>query len=150
MKWARGVVIAGAAVPVAVLVAGGAGCAHECGSACHAGRESGPGITHVVLVTLHDQSERGALERETRQMLERAAGVDEFAVGPPVETGRAVVDGSYDVGFTARFKDRSGYAAYESDPGHTALREGWRSRVKQLRIFDFGAADLVATDGRGH
>jgi len=124
---------------------GGSACAIALG-ACAAGANDGP-ITHVVLVTLDDPAGRVALERDTRAMLARVPGIVEFTVGTPIGTGRAAVDGSYDVGFSATFKSAGAYADYEHDPAHVALKDAWRARVKELRMFDFGHAGTAVTPG---
>ena len=105
---------------------------------CSGASSSRTSINHVVLVTLNDPSQREALAGETRAMLAHIPGVEAFSVGTPVDIGRSAVDGAYDVGFVARFDGREAYEACEHDAEHVRLRESWRSRVKQIRMYDFG------------
>ncbi|MCA9285086.1 MAG: Dabb family protein [Phycisphaerales bacterium] len=93
-------------------------------------------IQHIVLVRLSDPADAPALVAECDQVIRPIPSVRSYACGPPFDSGRANVDGGYDVGLVLRFADRAGYEAYVADPDHVAFVDRWRSRCTMLRIHD--------------
>lgn len=94
-------------------------------------------ISHVVLVTLNDPSQADAAIKDCNAMLRDIPGIVAFSVGKHIDTGRATVDGSYDVGLYIGFNSADAYTGYVEHPQHIALVEKWKPSIKQMRVFDF-------------
>ena len=99
-------------------------------------------LQHVVLISLQDPADAAALELDCTRLLPPIESVRSWWIGTPVDTGRAAVDGAYDVGLCVGFDSLDGLAAYQKDPRHLELVELWRPRAAQFRIFDVGQAGL--------
>ncbi len=95
-------------------------------------------ISHVVLVTLRDPSDRAALLADSESMLASIPGVVSFAAGEHLDTGRSNIIADYDIGLYIGFDSEAGYAGYVTHPAHVAYLEKWRPRVASLRIYDIG------------
>lgn len=115
------------------------------------GCESGPAtrksqdqalLQHIVLISLQDPEDAAALELDCTRLLPPIESVQSWWIGTPVDTGRAAVDGAYDVGLCVGFDSLDGLAAYQKDPRHLELVELWRPRAARFRIFDVGQAGL--------
>ena len=108
-----------------------AGCAH---------RQAAPTrpalISHVVLIALNDPSQAGAAIADCDAMLANIPGVVSYAAGQHLETGRATVDGSYDLGLYIGFDSVEAYSAYVVHPNHVGLVNKWKPSIKQMRVFD--------------
>ena len=78
------------------------------------GREarSEPAICHVALVTLKDPADAPALIAACRHDLAPIPGVTTFQAGPRLDTGRANVEGGYDIGLYIGFASASAYVFY--------------------------------------
>ncbi len=92
-------------------------------------------ITHVVVVSLSDPGQRSALLADC-DGLAKIRGVEFFTAGPPLELGRAQVDGSFDVGLCMGFASTAAYRGYLADPVHQRLLNDWASKAEQIRVFD--------------
>ena len=99
-------------------------------------------LQHVVLVSLQDPSDAASLEADCNRLLPPIESVRTWWIGTPVETGRAAVDGEYEVGLCVGFDSLEGLADYQSDPRHLELVDLWRPRATRFRIFDVGQAGL--------
>lgn len=99
-------------------------------------------LQHVVLISLRDPADAEALARDCARLLAPIESVRTWWIGTPVDTGRAAVDGDYDVGLCVAFDDLDGLAAYQVDPRHLELVEAWRPRATRFRIFDVGLDGL--------
>ena len=96
-------------------------------------------ISHVVLITLEDPEDAGALQNDCEQMLSTIPNVTVYACGRHVDTGRnAAVDGAYTLGLLVCFEDMPNYKAYLEHPGHVALVEKWKPKFSNLKIYDVG------------
>jgi len=96
-------------------------------------------IHHAVFISLHDPSEAASLTAESRE-LGNIPGVAAWAVGKPVDIGRANIDTSYDVGLYVAFRSVEDYRVYLSHPIHDRLVTKWRPRWKSILIRDFGGS----------
>lgn len=99
-------------------------------------------LQHVVLVSLQDPADAAALEADCNRLLPPIESVRTWWIGTPVDTGRAAVDGEYEVGLCVGFDSLEGLADYQSDPRHLELVDLWRPRATRFRIFDVGQAGL--------
>jgi hypothetical protein len=104
--------------------------------------EHASNLNHVVLISLADPADAEACAADCRTMLAGIEAVETIWVGTPFDTGRAAVDGDYEVGLCVGFKDADGLQAYLQDPRHLELVEIWKPRAARFRIFDVGAASL--------
>ncbi len=91
-------------------------------------------ISHVVLIKLNHPEDRAELIADCDRLLASIRGVSAYAAGTPLDTGRATVDGGYDVGLYVGFADEAGYVA---DPGHVDLVTKWKPRSQWLRVHDY-------------
>jgi len=118
----------------ALILAGLAGLSSGCGTNP---RPFDPGlINHVVLFTLQEKDDIAELERDCDQFLRQIPSVAVYACGGHYDTGREIVDASYDVGLYVSFKDAEGYQAYLKNPDHIALVEKWKTRWTDITIYD--------------
>lgn len=93
-------------------------------------------ISHVVLISLHDSADAPAALSDCNTLLADIHSIETFACGGPMEGGRDMVLGDYDVGLVIGFASPEDYDAYLLDPIHLQLLEKWKPRVAQMRIFD--------------
>ena len=132
-----------AACLLALVAAATAGCAGaNARPAYFAKSEHTSNLNHVVLISLADPADAEACAADCRTMLAGIEAVETIWVGTPFDTGRAAVDGDYEVGLCVGFKDADGLQAYLQDPRHLELVEIWKPRAARFRIFDVGAASL--------
>lgn len=119
----------------AVAASIGAGTLGGC-AAAHPARPAA--ISHVVLVKLKDPGEAAALIADSDRLLPAIPGVVSYACGRHLDTGRATIDGNYDVGLYVGFDDEAGYRTYVDHPNHIELVNTWRSKWEWIRIHDVG------------
>lgn len=93
-------------------------------------------ISHVVLFSLKDPADRAELLADCDENMPRIAGVVAYAGGRPLDVGREMVDGDYNVGLYIGFKTEAAYAAYLDNERHLSLVEKWKSRIAEMRVFD--------------
>jgi hypothetical protein len=93
-------------------------------------------ISHVVLITLNDGADAGALIADCDRLIGTIPSVVSYACGSPLESDRAAVDGSYHVGLFVGFDSAEGYAQYVDHEAHIALVDAWKARTASMRIFD--------------
>jgi len=93
-------------------------------------------ISHVVLISLHDPARANEAIQECDAMLASIPGVVSYAAGSHIDTGRANVDGEYDLGLYIGFESTHDYAVYVDHPNHVALVNKWKPHIKQMRVFD--------------
>lgn len=77
---------------------------------------------------------------EFREELEALTGIETVQagyVGSPVDSGRPVVDASFDIAVTVLFADRAGHDAYQVDPKHTAFLERFGDAWDRVLVYDF-------------
>ncbi len=118
----------------ALILAGLAGLSSGCGTNA---RPFDPGlINHVVLFTLQEKGDIAELERDCDQFLRQIPSVAVYACGGHYDTGRAIVDASYDVGLYVSFRTNEDYQAYLDAPGHVELVEKWKTRWSEIIIYD--------------
>jgi hypothetical protein len=133
-------------LPVAALVlllTAGTGCAPaNTRPAFVAKSEHASNLNHVVLISLADPADAAACTADCWRRLAAIDAVETIWVGTPVDTGRAAVDGDYEVGLCVGFRDQEGLQAYLQDPRHLALVDTWKPRATRFRIFDVGTAPL--------
>jgi len=96
-------------------------------------------VHHAVFISLHEPGEAATLISESRD-LGNIPGVAAWAVGKPVDIGRANIDASYHVGLYVAFRTVEDYRVYLSHPIHEALVTKWRPRWKDILIRDFGGS----------
>ncbi len=99
-------------------------------------------LQHIVLISLQDPSEAAELRADCSRLLPPIESVRTWWIGTPVDTGRAAVDGDYEVGLCVGFDSLEGLAIYQGDPRHLELVELWKPRATGFRIFDVGQAGL--------
>jgi len=99
-------------------------------------------LNHVVLISLADPADAEACAADCRTMLAGIESVETIWVGTPFDTGRAAVDGDYEVGLCVGFDSAEALQAYLQDPRHLELVEIWKPRAARFRIFDVGTAAL--------
>ncbi len=99
-------------------------------------------LNHVVLISLADPMDAEACAADCRTMLSEIDAVETIWVGTPVDTGRAAVDGDYEVGLCVGFETMEGLQAYLEDPRHLELVNLWKPRATGFRIFDVGSPEL--------
>lgn len=93
-------------------------------------------IHHVVLLKLVDSAEVGELQRACDTALGDLPVVRGYWSGPPLETGRANVDGDYDLALHIGLASAADYDAYIAHPDHQALIAEWRDRLEWIKIYD--------------
>ncbi len=93
-------------------------------------------INHVVLFKLDDPADIAELERDCDTFLKQIPSVVAYACGGHYDTGREIVDGSYDVGLYVSFKDAEGYQDYLENQDHVTLVEKWKTRWTDITIYD--------------
>jgi hypothetical protein len=93
-------------------------------------------ITHVVFSTLDDPADARALIRDCDEWIAPIPGITSYACGAPYDSGRARVDGGYDVGMVLGFASEAAYEAYVTHPNHVRLVEKWRPRTRVVEIRD--------------
>ncbi len=132
-----------AACLLTLVAAAATGCAGaNARPAYFAKSEHASNLNHVVLISLADPADAEACAADCRTMLAGIEAVETIWVGTPFDTGRAAVDGDYEVGLCVGFKDADGLQAYLQDPRHLELVAIWKPRATRFRIFDVGAASL--------
>ncbi|MCL4219905.1 MAG: Dabb family protein [Phycisphaerales bacterium] len=93
-------------------------------------------ISHIVLISLRDPADAPAALSDCNTLLADIHSIETFACGGPMEGGRDMVVGDYDVGLVIGFASSEDYKAYLLDPIHLQLLEKWKPRVAHMRIFD--------------
>ena len=93
-------------------------------------------INHVVLFNLQEKADIPELERDCAEFIRQIPTVAVYACGGHYDTGREIVDGSYDVGLFVSFRTPEDYQAYLADPMHVELVEKWKSRWSEITIYD--------------
>jgi len=63
--------------------------------------------------------------------------VRQLWTGLPVDTGRPIVDLSYDLGLTVVVDDQAGHDAYQGHPLHLAFVAAFKPMWRQVRVFDW-------------
>ena len=96
-------------------------------------------LNHVVLISLADPADAAECEADCRRMLAEIPVVRTLWVGTPVDTGRAAVDGDYEVGLCVGLDGTDDLQRYLEAPSHLTLVEKWRPRAAGFRIFDVGS-----------
>lgn len=102
-------------------------------------------VVHVVLVWLKEPGNAEHRRRviETTRSFMDLPGVLEIRVGTALESERAVVDASFDVGLTIVFEGPAAAAAYERHPRHLrATEEVLRPLVQRVQVYDFVDGNL--------
>ncbi len=118
----------------AIILVGLVGLSSGCGTNP---RPFDPGlINHVVLFKLDDPADIAELERDCDTFLKQIPSVVAYACGGHYDTGREIVDGSYDVGLYVSFKDAEGYQDYLKNQDHVTLVEKWKTRWTDITIYD--------------
>jgi hypothetical protein len=118
----------------AIILVGLVGLSSGCGTNP---RPFDPGlINHVVLFKLDDPADIAELERDCDTFLKQIPSVVAYACGGHYDTGREIVDGSYDVGLYVSFKDAEGYQDYLENQDHVTLVEKWKTRWTDITIYD--------------
>ncbi len=97
---------------------------------------AGPSISHVVLISLQDQSEAEALLADCDRLLVPIPSVTTYAAGDHIDTGRGTVQSDYDVGLVIGFDSPEGYATYVDHPRHVELVETWGPKFSSIRVYD--------------
>lgn len=126
---------------LAVATAVGVGCAGP-GSPFDRKSEHASNLNHVVLISLADPADAAACADDCREMLAGIDAVETIWVGTPVDTGRAAVDGDYEVGLCVGFETAEALQDYLQDPRHLDLVAIWKPRATRFRIFDVGGPAL--------
>lgn len=93
-------------------------------------------INHLAFFTLVDPDDAAELIADCDSQLSSIPGVKSYYAGPPLDTGRDRVDGSYDVGFYVGFDSVDDYMTYVNHPNHVGLVEKWQARLTSLRVHD--------------
>jgi len=77
-------------------------------------------ITHIALVWLAESAPEGTAQVmiEEAALLAQIPGVQDLKAGPPESSERAVVDDSFAVGISLRFKSREALESYLAHPLH--------------------------------
>lgn len=115
-----------------IAVSMAAGCA-----TAHRGAPPRPArINHVVLFKLKNPADAAELIADCDRLLARIPGIVSYFAGPPLDTGRATVDGDYHVGFFVGFQTEDDYANYVQHPQHIAAVNKWRPRWQWIRVHD--------------
>jgi hypothetical protein len=110
-----------------------------CSTARHAPMRPAP-ITHLVLFTLADPADIDAFIADADAALPAIPGVESYSCGRPLDTGRAVVSGDYDIACSFGFATVAAYESYLAHPDHQRLVEAWRDRIASMRVYDFADA----------
>jgi hypothetical protein len=100
------------------------------------GPPSRPLINHVVLFRLEDPAAAAELIGDCNTRIAMIPGVASYWAGRPLEPGRALVDGDYDVAMCIGFDTEDAYARYVDHPDHQDLVARWVPRLKWLRVHD--------------
>jgi hypothetical protein len=104
------------------------------------GRNRTAGVIHVVLCWLKEpgnEAHRRAVIERSRQF-RYMPGVIELHTGPVIESDRAIVDDSFDVGVHLRFDSLPSMRRYLADPVHVrAVRDVFRPLCGRIQVFDF-------------
>lgn len=104
---------------------------------CAANTPSRPAaISHIVLIKLKDPALASELLLDSNEKLSTISSVATYHAGRHLETGRALVDGDYDVCLSVGFDSTESYAAYLEHPLHLALVERWSQHWEWIRIYD--------------
>lgn len=93
-------------------------------------------ISHIVFVTLADETDRPELLADSDAMLGTIPSVSSYAAGPHLDTGRPSVDDAYSLGIYLGFETERDLAAYVAHPQHVAYVEKWRPRLASLLVRD--------------
>jgi hypothetical protein len=96
-------------------------------------------ITHIALVWLSDSAPQDA----TKTMIEAAAtlgqipGVHDLSVGSALSSKRAIVDDSFAVGISLRFKSQESLEAYLIHPLHVDyVAQHIKPYSSRLQVYD--------------
>ncbi len=73
---------------------------------------------------------------DCERLLVPIPGVVAYAAGQHLDTGRANVDGDYDLALLVGFSDQAAYKDYLSHPLHLELLELWKPRLAGYTIHD--------------
>ncbi len=129
------------------LGSGLCGCA-TCGGGCDVKESRASGlrpapVSHFVFVTLDDSlagearaQARRALIADSDAMLATIPVVLAYAAGEHLETGRTLVESSYDVAMYIGFADAWAYGDYVEHTQHQAFVAKWMPRVARLEVRD--------------
>jgi len=93
-------------------------------------------INHLAFFKLKDAADAPQLIADCDAMLSIIPGVMSYYCGTHLDTGRANVDGDYDVGFYVGFESEEAYRNYVNHPNHIALVENWKPRWEWIRVND--------------
>lgn len=93
-------------------------------------------INHVVFFILNNPADRAAVIADCDRLLATIPSVTSYFCGEHLDTGRATVDASYDVGLYVGFDSLEGYTEYVDHPQHIELVTTWRPKLKQLVVRD--------------
>lgn len=104
-------------------------------------------LHHIVLLTLEDPSQAGAVEQETREVAARIPWVRHLEIGRPLDVDRPEVEGGYHVAVLMRFEDEAAYRDYLAHPEHRALIARWAPRLSWFRAVDFVATEQGPREG---
>ena len=98
-------------------------------------------ISHNVLFWLKSdkvEEGRGVIIQRAVNDLSKIEGVSHLIAGPPLPTGREVVDTSYDVGVSMQFKTTMELDNYHHDPIHQKfVKDCIEPYVDKVVVFDF-------------
>lgn len=93
-------------------------------------------LIHTVLFWCKPGCDLAGL-RAGLESLRGIPSVRQLHVGGMVDTGRPVVDTTYDMALTVVFDDRAGHDLYQSHPLHLAFLDRCRSGWRGVRVFDY-------------
>lgn len=93
-------------------------------------------INHLVFFKLQNPADVGEFIADCDRLVNTMPGVVSYFAGTHFDTGRAMVDGDYDVGFYVGFMSEADYENYLTHPSHVQAVEKWRPRWQWIRVVD--------------
>jgi hypothetical protein len=97
-------------------------------------------VDHVVLLWLNEPGNAAVKEKmisASREFAREIPGIVSVTVGDAVPSDRDVVDDSFDLGITIRFRDRAALDAYQKHPAHLkAAKEVLAPNASRLKVYD--------------
>jgi len=97
-------------------------------------------LTHLVICWLDEAIKEDEIEMvidETRK-LSSIPGVQDFSVGKPVQSDRAVVDDSFTFAIAMRFRSQKEMESYLTHDLHVGyVNEILKPRASKITVYDF-------------
>lgn len=93
-------------------------------------------INHMAFFKMKSQADAKEIVADCDRLLRPIPGIRSYFAGPRLESGRANVDTSFDVGFYVGFDTLEAYDRYVKDPRHQEALSKWKPRWESARIVD--------------